>query len=130
MSMIFSLVDILDCLRMSERTFYQALNLWNNTGDVVQHTFGIYGCPRILHFDDVDYLKWLVKAHPDWFLDERLFFLETNWFISAHYTTIHQELVCANVSTIKVEDNSLGEKWKPMSQLYTYNAWLSIHPSN
>lgn len=100
---LLPLVDILDCLRMSERTFYRVLNLWNNTGDIVQHTFGIRGRPRILHFDDVDYLKRLVKARPDWFLDELLFLLETNRFISAHYTTIHRELVRANVSTKKLK---------------------------
>ena len=77
--------------------------LWNTTGDVVRHTFGIHGCPQILHFDDVNYLKQLVKAHPDWFLDELLLLLEMNRFISAHYTTIHQELVHANVSTKKLK---------------------------
>ena len=95
--------DILDCLRMSKSTFYRVLSLWNTTGDVVQHTFGIRGRPRILHFDDVDYLKRLVKARPDWFLDELLSLLETNRFISAHYTTIHRELVHANVSTKKLK---------------------------
>lgn len=86
---LLPLVDIPDCLRMSEHTFYQVLNLWNNTGDVVQHTFGICSCPCILHFDDIDYLKQLVKVCPDWFLDELLFLLESNCFISAHYTMIH-----------------------------------------
>lgn len=95
--------DILDCLRMSKSTFYRVLSLWNTTGDVVRHTFGIRGRPRILHFDDVDYLKRLVKARPDWFLDELLSLLETNRFISAHYTTIHRELVRANVSTKKLK---------------------------
>ena len=85
--------DILDCLQISASTFYCVLSLWNTTGNVVRHTFGIRGHPRILHFDDVDYLKHLIKAHPNWFLDEVLSLLETNWFISAHYTTIHCELV-------------------------------------
>ena len=100
---LLPLVDILDCLQMSESTFYRVLNLWNNTGDVVRHTFGICSCPRILHFDDVHYLKQLVKACPDWFLDELLFLLETNRFISAHYTTVHRELIHANVSTKKLK---------------------------
>ena len=95
--------DILDCLKISESTFYRVLSLWNTTGDVVQHTFAICGCPRILHFDDVDYLKRLVKARPDWFLDELLSLLETNRFISAHYSTIHRELVRANISTKKLK---------------------------
>jgi hypothetical protein len=70
---------------------------------VVHHTFGIRGRPRILHFDDIHYLKCLVKHRPDWFLDELLSLLQTNRFISAHYTTIHRELVCANVSTKKLK---------------------------
>jgi len=100
---LLPLMDILDCLRMSEWTFYWVLSLWNNTGDVVQHTFGICEHPCILNFDNVDHLKQLVKACPDWFLDELLFLLETNWFISAHYTMIHQELVWVNVSTKKLK---------------------------
>ena len=100
---LLPLVDILDCLQMSESTFYRVLNLWNNTGNVVRHTFGICSRPRILHFDDVHYLKQLVKACPDWFLDELLFLLETNRFISAHYTTVHRELIHANVSTKKLK---------------------------
>jgi transposase len=95
--------DILDCLKMSESTFYHVLSLWNTTGDVVRHTFGICGCPQVLHFDDVDYLKQLIKAHPDWFLDELLSLLETNRFILVHYTTIHHELVRANVSAKKLK---------------------------
>jgi len=100
---LLPLVDILVCLGMSAWTFYRVLSLWNNTGDVVQHTFGICGCPRILSFNNVDYLKQLVKVHPDWFLDELLFLLETNQFISAHYTMIHQELVRVNVSSKKLK---------------------------
>ena len=96
---LLPLVDILDCLQMSERTLYQILNLRNNTDDVVRHTFGIRGRPCIHHFDNINYLKQLLKAHPDWFLDELLFLLETNRFISAHYMMIHRELVHANVST-------------------------------
>jgi hypothetical protein len=77
---------------MSESTLYHVPSLWNTTGDVVRLNFDtIRGRPRTLHFDDVDYLKRLVKARPDWFLDELLSLLETNRFISAHYTTIHRE---------------------------------------
>ena len=41
---ILDLPNILDCLRMSKSTFYQVLNLWVTTGDVVKHTFGLCGC--------------------------------------------------------------------------------------
>ncbi|KAH9986221.1 hypothetical protein BJV77DRAFT_1061838 [Russula vinacea] len=64
------LADILDCLQISESTFYRILQLWKTTGDVVRPTFGIRGRPQIMHFDDIDYLKRLIGHRPDWFLDE------------------------------------------------------------
>ena len=120
--------NILDCLRMSKSTFYHVLSLWNTTGDIVRHIFSIHGRPWILHFDDVDYLKRLIKARPDWFLDELLLLLETNRFISAHYTTIHRELVRANVSTKKL-------KWSQRKEMRAYrwtsfNAWPNMNLNN
>ena len=100
---LLPLADILACLNISESTFYCVLALWNTTGDVVCHTFGIHSHPCILHFNDVNYLKCLVKHWPNWFLDELLSLLQTNRFISAHYTTIHRELVHANISTEKLK---------------------------
>jgi transposase len=100
---ILSVAQITDCLQISRRTFYRVLELWHTTGDVVQHTNGVRGRPRILHFDDIDYLNRIIKHRPDWFLDELLSLLETNRFISAHFSTIHQELVRAGVSTKKLK---------------------------
>lgn len=100
---LLPLVDILDCLRLSKRTFYRILDLWVRTGDVIPRTFGIRGRPRILCFDDIDYLKRLIRHRPDWFLDELAFLLQTNRFISAHYTTVHRELVRAGVSSKKLK---------------------------
>ena len=58
---LLSLEDILDCVGFSERTFYRILRLYNDTGDVVQHRLGAsLGRPRLLYFDNVDYLLWLV----------------------------------------------------------------------
>ena len=100
---ILSVAQIIDCLQISHRTFYRVLELWHTTGDIIQHTNGVHGHPRILHFDDIDYLNRIIKHHPDWFLDELLSLLKTNHFISAHFTTIHWELVCAGVSTKKLK---------------------------
>lgn len=72
-------------------------------GDVVQPINGHRGRPRILHFSDVDYLKRLIQHRPDWFLDELPYLLPTNRFVSLHYTTIHQELVRARVSSKKIK---------------------------
>ncbi|KAF8955220.1 hypothetical protein BDZ97DRAFT_1907773 [Flammula alnicola] len=106
-SEILVLPDILDCLQISKSTFYRILDLWNTTGDVVRHTTGVRGRPRLLHFDDIDYLKRLINARPDWFLDELLFLLATNRFVSMHYTTIHRELARARVSSKKLKKIAL-----------------------
>ena len=100
---LLPLPDILDCLQFSKRTFYRILDLWRTTGNVVKRTYGIRGRPRILHYNDIDYLKRLIRHRPDWFLDELLFLLKTNWFVSAHYTTVHRELVRAGVSLKKLK---------------------------
>lgn len=100
---IFSTAEIADLLQISKRTFFRILDLWNTTGDVVRHTTGVRGRPRLLHFDDIDYLKRIIKHRPDWFLDELLSLLETNRFISANFTTIHRELVRAGVSAKKLK---------------------------
>ena len=101
---VLSLEDILDCVGFSERTFYRILRLYNDTGNVVQQRLGTSsGRPRLLHFDDVDYLLRLVRQRPDWFLDELLDLLKTNRFISVHYVTIHRELVCAGASLKKLK---------------------------
>ena len=101
------LEDILDCLRLSRRTFYHILHLWRTTGDVIQRTHGIRGRRHILHFDDIDYLKRIIQHRPDWFLDELQDLLQTNRFISVHYTTIHRELEWAGVSTKKLKKIAL-----------------------
>lgn len=104
---LLPLEDILDCLRISRRTFYRILLLWRTTGDVVRHNYGVRGRPRHLHFDDIEYLKQLISHRPDWFLDELQYLLATNHFISAHYTTIHRELERARVSTKKLKKIAL-----------------------
>jgi len=44
----------------------------------------------------------LVHQWPDWFLDKLLNLLDTNRFISVHYTTIHRELERAGISLKKL----------------------------
>jgi transposase len=100
---LLSLDDILDCVGFHERTFYRILALWRETGDVVRHNFGAPGRPRILHFDDIDYLLRLIRQRPDWFLDELLNLLRSNRFISVHYTTVHNALIRAGVSLKKLK---------------------------
>ena len=99
---LLSFDDILDCCGLSERTFWHVRKLYQETGDVEPPTCTTRGQPKKLHFDDVTYLLALVHQQPDWFLDELLDLLDTNRFISVHYTTIHQELEHAGVSVKKL----------------------------
>ncbi|EDR06639.1 uncharacterized protein LACBIDRAFT_328498 [Laccaria bicolor S238N-H82] len=100
---VLSKPAILDYLTISSRTFDRILALWNATGDVVRETNGVRGRPRILHFSDIEYLKRLIQHRPDWFLDELQYLLQTNRFISAHFTTVHRELVRAGISAKKIK---------------------------
>jgi transposase len=95
---LLSLDDIRQCCGFSLRTFYRIWRLWQDTGDVVRHSTTLRGRRRILIREDIDYLLSLVRDNPDYFLDELLHLLNTNRFISVHYTTIHNELERANVS--------------------------------
>lgn len=93
---------------LSRRTFFRILKLWHETGDVITHKFGnLAGWPRILNFDDIYYVLQLIRLRPDWFLDELLELLKTNYFISIHYITIHQELQRAGVSYKKLKHIAL-----------------------
>ena len=94
---------ILDYLRISSQTFDRILTLWNATGEVVNQTNGVCGHPRVLHFSDIEYLKCLIPHHPDWFLNELQYLLQTNCFVAAHFTTVHQELLQAGISAKKIK---------------------------
>jgi transposase len=100
---ILPLRMILECVGFSLSIFYHILDLWVTTGDVVAHNFGLPGCPRLLHFEDVNYLLRLIRHQPDWFLDELSDLLKTNHFISVYYVTIHQELCRAGASLKKLK---------------------------
>ena len=101
---ILSKAAIFDYLRISSRTFDRILSLWNATGEVVRERNGVRGCPRSLHFSDVEYLNRLIRHRPDWFLDEVKYLLQTNRFISARFTTVHRELVRAGISEKNIKN--------------------------
>lgn len=100
---LVSLEDILDCVGFSERTFYRILSLWRETGNVIKDTHGLRGRPRLLVFNDLQYLLHLVRHRPDWFLDELADLLRENRFISAHFSTTLQELARAGYSIKKLK---------------------------
>lgn len=98
-----SRAEICDCVGFSRATFQRVLAIWQETGDVVRPSYGRKGRQRNLNFTDVQYLCRLVNQRPDWFLDELLELLDTNRFISVHYTTIHRELERAGMSRKKLK---------------------------
>jgi transposase len=100
---LLPLHTILDCLDFSRRTFFRILKLWHETGDVIAHTTGIRGRLRTLDYNDVEYLLRLIDQNPDYFLDELLYLLKTNRFISVHYVTIHRALERAGISHKKLK---------------------------
>jgi transposase len=104
---LLELHDILHCCGFSERTWYHILKLWRETGDVIKPSQSLHGRLRLLDCDDVDYLLCLINQNPDYFLDELLYLLKTNQFISVNYLTIHHELECAGVSHKKLKHVTL-----------------------
>ncbi|KAA1466970.1 hypothetical protein DENSPDRAFT_762824, partial [Dentipellis sp. KUC8613] len=100
---LLTLDQILDCLDFSERTWYRVLKLWRETGDVIRPSLSLRGRLHVLDHDDVHYILELVRDNPDYFLDELLYLLDTNRFISVHFITIHRELERAGVSRKKLK---------------------------
>jgi transposase len=100
---LLPLNTILDVTEMSRSTFFRILKLWRDTGDVISHKSSLRGRLRVLNYDDMQHLQVLIEQNPDYFLDELLHLLETNRFISAHYTTIHRALEQAGVSRKKLK---------------------------
>lgn len=100
---LLDLEDILDCCGFARRTWFRVLKLWRETGDVVPEAQTIRGRVRNLDHEDIAYLLELIRDNPDYFLDELLHLLETNRFISVHYTTIFRELERLNVSRKKLK---------------------------
>ncbi|KAG2347975.1 hypothetical protein BDR05DRAFT_875677, partial [Suillus weaverae] len=84
-----SLHNILTCVGFLESTFWHILKLWCETGNIVSPTCSLHGHPHVLHCDDVFYLIHLICHCPGWFLNELLKLLNTNCFISVHYSTIY-----------------------------------------
>ncbi|KAG2030801.1 hypothetical protein BDR03DRAFT_936552 [Suillus americanus] len=108
-----SLHDILTCVGFLESTFWRVLKLCRETGNIISPTCSLCGRPRVLHCDNVLYLTHFICHHPGWFLDELLKLLNTNHFISVHYTTIHCKLECIGISlifniTVTVTKNRFG----------------------
>ena len=99
---LLHLNDILLCCGFSQSTFFRILKLWQETGDVIKEQ-AVYGCYRTLHQTNIHYLLQLIHQNPNYFLDELLCKLKTNHFISVHYMTIHDGLICAGISQKRLQ---------------------------
>jgi transposase len=100
---ILPLADILDIVGFSESTFWRTRKLWRETGWVEKPKSTTSGRRRLLHRDDLDYIMNLVRARPDWFLDELLKLLQHNRHISVHFATIFRELERLGMSRKKLK---------------------------
>src|ERR1700683_2547474 len=100
---LLPLETILDCCRFSRRTWFRVIKLWRESGHVVRLGEIHRGRLRILDTNDIQYLLRLVRNNPDYFLDEMLNLLQTNRFISVHFTTIFRELERAGMSRKKLK---------------------------
>jgi len=95
-------------LGFSRRTFFRTIKLFNETGEVVKPASHSRGRPRSLNHEDLSYLLQLIQHCPSWFLDELQGLLESNHFISIHFSTIHCELEHAGVSLKKLRKVAQG----------------------
>ncbi|KAL1734254.1 hypothetical protein EV714DRAFT_203028, partial [Schizophyllum commune] len=106
----FSVKLICRCLGFSSRTFSHIRRVWEETGDVEKAKPTTRGRPRILNHDDVEYLLALVRAFPDFFLDELLDPCTMNRFISVNFSIISRTLLeagqsCKRITLIAAERN-------------------------
>lgn len=106
---ILSVEQIADVCDVSRHTIYRVLKIFNETGDVVKPRVELSGWPCILQHDDIDYFLHLLCHNPDYFLDELLTLLESNCFVSVHFTTIHWERVHLHISTKRLW--KIAQEW-------------------
>src|SRR5438128_2706915 len=92
---LLPLQQILQCIRFPCCIFFCTIKLFNETGEVVKPASHSCGRPRSLNHKDLSYLLQVIQHCPSWFLDDLQGLLESNHFISNHFTTIHCEIKCA-----------------------------------
>ena len=100
---LLSLHQILECVGFSRRTFFRILSLFNETGEVAKPRSLALSRPRVFNHEDLNYFLQLVYHRPNWFLDELQELVESNRFISVHFSTIHCKLQHAGISLKKLQ---------------------------
>ena len=99
---LLPLRQILECVGFSQHTFFRILSLFNKTGEVAKPRSLALSHPRVFNHEDLNYLLQLVYHWPNWFLDKLQELVESNRFISVHFSTIHHKLQHAGVSLKKL----------------------------
>ena len=99
---LLALPDILNSCNISRVTFYRIWKTLAGTGNIVSHRNTSHQT-CLLNGSDIQYLNQLIEENTDYFLNELLSLLKTNCFISVHYTTIHNQLLCSGVSYKKLQ---------------------------
>jgi len=99
---LLPLRQILECVGFSRHTFFWILNLFNEIGEVVKPCSLALSHPRVFNHEDLNYLLQLVYHRPNWFLNELQELVESNRFISVHFSTIHRKLQHAGISLKKL----------------------------
>ena len=115
---LLNLNNIFHFCGFSHHTWYCVLKVWHKNGNVILEAQNLQGCVWTLDWDDNDYLLELFCNNMDYFLDKLLSLLETNHFISVHYTTIFHELKQLNVSQKKTQKHCSRERQRTKGWLY------------
>ncbi|KIK19398.1 hypothetical protein PISMIDRAFT_107571, partial [Pisolithus microcarpus 441] len=84
--------------------------------------------PRLLNCEDTEYLLQLIRQKPDYFLNELLHLLQTNCFISIHFSVIHNELEHAGMSRKKLKSVAIERNDELQAK---FVAWMAQYdPAN
>ncbi|KIY45525.1 hypothetical protein FISHEDRAFT_21260, partial [Fistulina hepatica ATCC 64428] len=100
---LFTTKEIASICNFSPRTFYRIIKIWRETGDVFKESTALRGRPRLLAYDDIDYLLRLIEFNPTWFVDELQELLQHNRLVAVHYATICHTLERCGISAKKLK---------------------------
>lgn len=125
---ILSVADIIDCLNISRCTFCHILDLWRTTGNVVHYTNGVHGRLRLLHFNDINYLRQLSGLIQTGFL---MNYWNCSKIISSSWLITQQYIGNLSMLTYWPRNwRKLLQSTMKTSMQTTFVIWLSVHQNN
>jgi hypothetical protein len=125
---ILSFEETLYCVKFLRRTFFRVWKIYQSTSNVFKPRTSTCGWRGLLAPDDIDYLLRLIRYQPDRFLDEFLYLLQTNCFISVHYKTILRDLQCCRIE--RKNPSALQRSVTSRSMLTSSGGSWHMMPSN